>query len=96
MTDKPRLRRLQIFIGVAVLLALLLAGIFLILVLPFLMSWALKRFLGVEVSGFVFVVLNVVLVIIAERVLRRLSASRETKDAGSESSGRGEAGVNRR
>jgi len=79
MTNDPVPRKLQIFVGVATLVLLLLAGLFFILVLPFLFSWALKRFFGVDVSALVFILLNVVVAIIAGQVLKRLFESKNAE-----------------
>jgi uncharacterized membrane protein len=77
--NDPVPRKLQIFIGVTTLVLLILAGLFFILVLPFLLSWALKRFFGVNVSALVFVLVNVVVAIIAGQVLKRLSESKKAE-----------------
>jgi uncharacterized membrane protein len=79
MTNDPVPKKLQIFVGVTTLVLLILAGLFFILVLPFLLSWALKRFFGVDVSALVFILLNVVVAIIAGQVLKRLSESKNAE-----------------
>lgn len=79
MTNDPVPKKLQIFIGIAVFILLILAGLFALLVLPFLLSWALKRFFGVGVSAWLFILLIVVGAIIAGQVLKRLSESEKAE-----------------